>query len=34
MGCRIEDSWYIDADGGLTALTSFHKDLVIPIAGL
>jgi Xaa-Pro aminopeptidase len=31
-GVRVEDSVYIDAQGKLAALTTFRKDLVIPLA--
>lgn len=31
MGVRVEDSFYIDETGNLTSLTSFRKDLIVPI---
>lgn len=30
-GVRIEDSFYVDTDGSLVSLTTFPKDLVIPM---
>lgn len=30
-GIRVEDLFYVDADGGLVELTTFHKQLVLPI---
>jgi Xaa-Pro aminopeptidase len=30
-GVRVEDSFYVDADGNLVSLTPFSKDLVIPV---
>lgn len=32
-GVRIEDSFYIDENGALVALTDFHKELVLPLKG-
>ncbi len=31
FGVRVEDSFYIDTDGSLVPLTSFRKDLVLPL---
>jgi Xaa-Pro aminopeptidase len=33
FGVRIEDTWYVTADGQFENLTSFPKDLVIPLEG-
>lgn len=30
-GIRVEDLFYVDADGSLVELTTFHKQLVLPI---
>lgn len=31
FGVRIEDLYYVDADGSLVDLTDFHKELVLPL---
>ena len=31
FGVRVEDSFYVDADGALVGLTTFRKDLVLPL---
>lgn len=31
FGVRVEDTFYIDGDGNLVALTDFRKDLVLPV---
>jgi hypothetical protein len=28
---RVEDSFYVDENGGLVALTNFRKDLILPL---
>ena len=33
MGCRIEDMVMIDASGAVVTLTTFHKQLVLPLNG-
>jgi Xaa-Pro aminopeptidase len=33
IGVRVEDSFFIDEDGELISLTSFHKQLVLPLKG-
>ena len=33
FGIRVEDSFLVDANGELVSLTSFRKDLVIPLKG-
>ncbi|MCL4255360.1 MAG: M24 family metallopeptidase, partial [Anaerolineae bacterium] len=33
MGIRVEDSFYVTETGELLSLTSFRKDLVLPING-
>jgi Xaa-Pro aminopeptidase len=31
FGVRVEDSFYVDENGGLVALTNFRKDLILPL---
>lgn len=33
FGVRVEDSFIINADGQLEAITNFHKELVLPLRG-
>ena len=33
LGVRVEDSFIIDESGELISLTSFHKELVLPLKG-
>jgi len=33
LGVRVEDSFFIDEAGALVSLTTFHKELVLPLRG-
>jgi len=34
FGVRVEDTFYVDANGTLISLTDFRKDILLPLRGV